>query len=427
MKIRRIVIIAATVFLVGIGLWVGINEIGNRRASTAAWREVMIEVNGVPFTMEYFVKTLDMNVANYINVLVSTYVDIYMQMYNATREEIIQMLVSDTITDISTNANNVTSMLAGNAADSIVDAELLRQGAENLKITVTNAAIDAALKEYGLPNESVYRDAVRANLLGEKLREEYFGPAVNNTNTMEQAQIQVMLAESQEVATGLIAQIEAGGNFTALVEQFSCNSTIEGDLGWLPEELMPNTLIANAAFSLAPGNISQLIYDETAIKDVGYWLMEVTDAQNQTINALVMLLGSQAEAEWVKTQLAAGGNFSALAGNYSQHESKTKGGKLDGLKPGDMGSTAFDQVAFNMSLNQVSEPVGDTSTQTTGGYWLVMVIDRAERELEQATKEQLIDKHYNDWREAWADNSTIETYLEADKISWAVDQVLAGL
>lgn len=389
MKIRRIVIIAAVVFLVGISSWVGYGYYADYKARVGPLREVMIEVNGVPFTMEYFIKILDAYTAG----------------MNST--------------DIPSYGNYIASM----AADDIIDAELLRQGAESLNITVTTAEIDAALEEYGLPNDSAYRDLVRADLLEEKLGEEYFGPQL--PNTMEQAHVQAMLVESQEVATELIAEIKAGGNFTALAEEFSCNSSIKGDLGWLPEELMPNTLIANAAFNLTVGEISQPIYDETAIKDVGYWLIEVTDKQDEKINALVMLLGSEAEAERVKAELASG-NFSSLAGNYSQHESKTEGGKLDGLKPGDMGSTAFDQVAFNITLNQVSEPVKDTSVQTTGGYWLVKVVDRGDHELGETVKGELIDNHFNDWLEKWTKESTIETYLEADKISWAVNKVLEG-
>jgi peptidyl-prolyl cis-trans isomerase C len=235
-----------------------------------------------------------------------------------------------------------------------------------------------------------------------------------------------MLVESQEVATELIAEIKAGGNFTALAQEFSCNSSIEGDLGWLPEELMPNSLIADPAFNLTPGNISQPIYDKTAIKDVGYWLIKVTAKQAGAINASVMLLGSEAEAEQVKAQLAAGGNFSALAGNYSQHASKTTGGKLDGLKPGSMNSTAFDAVAFNLTLNTVSDPVKDTSVHTTGGYWLVNVIDRGDLQLSDSIKQQLIDNHYNAWLENWSNEGTINTYLEIDKKSWAINHVLAG-
>jgi parvulin-like peptidyl-prolyl isomerase len=388
MKIRRIVIIAAVVFLVGISSWVGYGYYEDYRASNAAWRQVVIEVNDVDFTMEYFVKTLDALTAGMNSTTLSLY----------------------------------GSYFAGMVADSIIDGELLRQAAPSLNITVTNAEIDARLKQYEYDER--YRDMVRAVLLEEKLRD-HFGAGLNGTE-IQQAHMQIMLVETQEVATDLIAEIEAGGNFTALAKQYSLNSSIEGDLGWLPEELMPNSLIADAAFNLAPPALSQPIYDETAVKEVGYWLIEVTGAQNQTINALVMLLPSKAQAEQVKAQLAAGGNFSALAANYSQHASKANGGKLNGLKRGNMTSTAFDAVAFNLTLNTVSEPVRDTSVETTGGYWLVMVIDSGERVLEEQTKADLIDKRLTDWRAAWAENSTIETHLDTNKLSWAVSKVLEG-
>ena len=418
MRIRRIVIIAAVVFLAGILSWVGYEYYKDYKSDPL--REVVIEVNGVPFTMEYFVNTLGIYVNNYINTTVSTYLDFYMQAYNTTREETIQLLADNAISDLSQNNNNIADMITGQVADDIINAELLRQGAKNLGIEVTSAEIDAGLEEYGWPNDSVYRDIVSSALLQEKLGE-YFGSQL--PDTMEQAHVQVMLVESQEVATQLISEIEAGGNFTALAEEFSCNSSIEGDLGWLPEELMPNTLIANAAFNLTVGEISQPIYDETAIKDVGYWLIEVTDKQDDQINARAMLLGSEAEAEHVKAELVSE-NFSSLAMEYSQDKSKDAGGELGLLKPGEMGSAAFDEVAFNLTVNEVSEPVKDEAVHTTGGYWLVKVVDRGNHELEDEVREALINKHFNDWLEEQSEQSTIETYLDAAKKSWAINEVL---
>ena len=385
MKLRRIVIIAAAVFLVGISSWIGYGFYKDRQNDPL--REVVIKVNDVQFNMGYFVDMLD----------------VYTTGVN------------------STELYYYGSYFAGMAADTIIHAESLRQAArEELDIEVTADEISAELENRGVPDDRIYRDLIGATLLEEKVGE-HFAPGVNST--MEQAHAQVMLLKSQEVADEVMAGIEAGGNFTALAQEFACNSSVEGDLGWLPEELMPNTSIANAAFSLAPGNVSQPIYDATAVKDVGYWLIEVTGAQNETIDAQVMLLGSEAEAGRVKTELAAGGNFSALAGNYSQHGSKTDGGKLDGLERGDMGSTAFDQVAFNITLNQVSEPVKDESVQTTGGYWLIKVIDRGDRQSDEQTREALKNKRYSDWLEAWKENSTIENSLDEDKNAWAIDEV----
>ena len=419
MKIRRIVIIAAVVFLAGIFSWVGYGLYQDYKSNPS--REVAIEVNGVPFTVEYYVKMLDIYVDNYINFTVNTYLDFYMQAYNATREETIQLLTSNAISDLSQNTDNIADMITGQVADDIINVELLRQGAKNLDIEVTSEEIDAKLAELEWPDERVYQDIIRSALLQEKLGE-YFGSQL--PDTMEQAHVQAMLVESQEVAIELIGEIEAGGNFTALVEEFSCNPWIEGDLGRLPRELMPNTLIADAAFNLTVGEISQPINDATATKDVGYWLIEVTDKHDEEINALVMLLGSEAEAERVKAQLAAGGNFSALAMEYSQHESKTEGGGLGWLEKGDMGSETFDKVAFNLTDNEVSAPVKVESVQTTGGYWLVKVIERGEHELTTNAREGLIDKHLNDWFEELRENSTIENRLNKEKIEWAVSEVL---
>jgi len=422
MRIRRIVIIAAVVFLAGILSWVGYEYYEDYKARVGPLREVVIEVNGVPFTMEYFVKMLGISVANYIDYNVNTYVDFYVQAYNITSEDAIQRLTSEFISALRNNADNITDTITGNVADYTINAELLRQGAKNLDIEVTTKEINAKLKEYELPNDSVYRDIIRYDLLQEKLGE-YFGSQLSDT--MEQAHVQVMLVESQEVATELIAEIRAGGNFTALADEFSCNSSIEGDLGWLPEELMPNTLIANAAFNLTLGEISQPIYDETAIKNIGYWLIEVTDKQDDEIKARAMLLGSEVEAEQVKAELVSE-NFSSLAMEYSQDKSKDAGGELGLLKPGAMGSAAFDEVAFNLTVNEVSEPVKDESVHTTGGYWLVKVIDRGVHQLEEDVKEGLRDKHLNDWFEELKEDSTIETYLDADKKTWAVNKVLEG-
>jgi parvulin-like peptidyl-prolyl isomerase len=390
MRIRRIVIIAAVVFLAGIASWVGYEYYADYKAKVGPWREVVIEVNGVKFNMDYFEKMLDAYTTGMNSTDISYYGD----------------------------------YIAGMVANDIIQAELARQGAKKeLGIEVTTEEIDAQLTQYGLPDNEAYRDAVGASLLQEKLKE-YFGS--NLTDTMEQAQVQVMLVESQEVANEVITKIEAGGNFTALAADFSCNNQTQGDLGWLPRELMPNTLIADAAFNLTVGEISQPIYDETAKKNLGYWLIEVTDRQDAAINASAMLLGSEAEAEQVKAQLAAGGNFSALAGNYSQHTSKDEGGELGWLTVGNMSSEAFDTVAFNLTLNEVSEPVKDTSVQTTGGYWLVKVVDRGDHELEDNVKQQLIDNQYNAWFEKWKANSTTENLLDEEKKAWAVEKVLEG-
>jgi parvulin-like peptidyl-prolyl isomerase len=386
-RIRRIVIIAAAVFLVAIGTWVGLEY--HKDYENNPLHQVVIKVNDVSYTMQYFVTIVD----GYTKGMNST--DLY--------------YMGDTI------ANDI--------ANDIIRTEVLTQEAKSLNITVTSDEIAAKLKDAGLPDAEAYRYMAKSVLLQDKL-DAYFSSRL--PATMEQAHVQAMLVESQEVANDLISQIKAGGNFTALAKEFSCNSSVEGDLGWLPEELMPNSLIANAAFNLTPGEISQPIYNATATKDVGYWLIEVTDKQDGNITARAMLLGNEAEAERVKAQLAAGGNFSALAMEYSQDTSKNTGGELGPIKPGDMKSAAFDAVAFNLTLNKVSNPVKDTSVHTTGGYWLVMVVDRGDHALDATVKKDLTDNRFNSSLAEWKANSKIENLLDAGKRAWAINKVLSG-
>ncbi len=382
MRIRRIIIIAAAAFLAGILSWVGY---GYYKDTIGPSHEVVIQVNNTSFNMDYYIATFEA----------------YTQGMNTT----LLQYMPDTV------------------ANQIVQDELIRQGADNLGINVTAQEIDDVINNNKLPNDRVYRDIIKANLSKQKLLSNYFVPQL--PATMEQAHIKVMLVESQEVADEVISRIESGGNFTALVNEFSCDPQTKGDLGWLPKEQMPNTLIGDAAFNVTPGNVSQPIYDESATKNVGYWLIEVTDKQDDKINARAMLLGSEAEAEEVKTELASG-NFTALAQQYSQHESKTKGGELGWIKQGDMGSEAFDKVAFNLTLNEVSEPVKDESVQTTGGYWVVQVVDRGDHELSDAVKQTLANNNFTAWLQEQTKNSTINNYLDEAKKTWALDRVLKG-
>ncbi|MFO7774091.1 MAG: peptidylprolyl isomerase [Dehalococcoidia bacterium] len=388
MRIRRILIIASVALLAGI---VGVVVHGyyeDYRHRTEALREVVIEVNDVAFTMEYYVKMLDA--------------------YTGGMEP------------------EMVYHMAGMVADSIIDVEVMRQYAKGeLGIEVTSQEIEERREQEGWPDGEIYADIISSVLLQEKI-DEYFDSQL--PETMEQAHVRVMLVESEEVADEVITEIIAGGNFTALVDEFSRHPRIEGDLGWLPRELMPNTIIQEAAFNVTPGHVSQPVYDETVAKNVGYWLIEVIDIvhdedDEMQVKVRAMLLESKAEAEWVRAELVSG-NFSALAEEYSQHKSASEGGMLGLLKRGDMGSQAFDEVAFNLTPNEVSEPVKDESVQTTGGYWLVEVADRGEHNLEGGTREKLIQKRVSEWLEEEKEKSTIENLLDEVKIWWAVEKVL---
>jgi len=392
MKMRRIIIIVSVVLIAALVTVVSLAIYNDR---VAPWREVVVKVNDASIRMDYYVDMLDFQSASMGD-------DDYFVYY-----------------------------IADMVADSIIDAEVVRQEARALGIVVTTAEVDAKIREYGWPEDydwpdkKVLRDLVGTELVWEELQD-YFDKEM--VDTMEQANVQVMLVESEEVAQDVLAAIEAGGNFTTLVDEFSRHRQIGGDLGWLPEELVPNPIIANAAFNMTAGEVHGPLYDLLAIKSIGYWLVEVTDVidgeDGRQVEARAILLGSEVEAEQVREELV-GGNFTALAMQHSQHESRNQGGELGWLKPGDMGSTAFDEVAFNLTPGLRSEPVRDESVQTTGGYWIVDVIERdAERPLEGEARTTMVSMELGASFERWKEESTIDNRLDDDKQLWAIREVL---
>ena len=378
-KIRRIIIIAAAIFLSGI---IGYAGYGYYESHVKPLHEVVIEVNEASFTMDYFIETLDAY----------------------TKEADPSQL----------------SYMSQIVANQIVQDELVRQGAHSLGVEVTDEEIDDKIGEQGLPDEEAYREIMSAGLLREKLQE-YFVSQL--PDTMEQAHIQLMLVESQRVAYDVIARIESGNDFAALIDEFSCNPQAEGDIGWLPRELISNPLVGDAAFELESGEI-QAIHDESAGKNMGYWLIEVTEKdEEQGVKAKAMLLGSRQEADEVRAQLTSD-NFAELADKYSQYAGEEDKGELGWVKQGDMNSVAFDAVAFSLDLNVISEPVKDITVQTKGGYWIVQVIEKANRELSADTREGLAMKRSEDWFNGQRDNSTIKSYLDQEKADWALEKVL---
>jgi len=385
-RIRRMIIIASTVFLVGV---ISYAAYGYYADKIKGLNEKVITVNDASFNMRYYINMLDAQTKGLEPNKV----------YNYTYA----------------------------VARYIEDAELLRQGAKELNITVSQEEIDKTIKEQKFPKDKVHQDIVQTQLLSEKLSEHFDSQLQDK---MLQANTQVMFVESEQVANAVLGRVSSGGNFTELVREFSYDNVTkkyDGNLGWLPEELMPQTIAGT--FNLTHGEVSQPIHDNSTSKDIGYWLTKVNEKDPEKgINVSAMLLGSEQEAVQIKTELDAEDNFTKLAKNYSQHSSKYKGGELGWLKANETNdfSDAFNEVAFQLPVDEVSEPVKDETVQTKGGYWIVKVLDKEQRELDNDVREVLKNKRFSAWLDQQRENSTIENKLDSTRMAWAAAEVIKG-
>ena len=321
--------------------------------------------------------------------------------------------------------------LADPMAEIIQKNELVRQAAITLGISVSDNEVDNKLNSFNPPLSKDYRDAVRGQMLLDKLKNEYFDKQV--PVLAEQRHIMAMLLESESQADEVKAKLEGGEDFGKLASELSLESFSKdkgGDLGWRPKGILTrllNTAVPEEyAFSNEVG-LSQPVHDEAVNKTVGYWLIKLLKRDEAAKQAFVkvILLGSEKEAQEVRARLEAGEDFTTLAKELSQHDvSKEKGGDLDVTSP-DMISSAFSKFVFDpkVELETLSQPIRDEAVTTKGGYWLLKVVGMEDnRKISDEDKELLKNVALNKWIEATVNNpeNKVESYLDDEKMAWAI-------
>lgn len=85
-----------------------------------------------------------------------------------------------------------------------------------------------------------------------------------------------------------------------------------------------------------------------------------------------ILVSSEQACEDLKTKIAGGADFAAVAKEHSQCPSGQKGGELGEFSPGQM-VQEFDQVVFKEAIGQVHGPI-----KTQFGFHLIEITKRTE-------------------------------------------------
>jgi hypothetical protein len=327
-------------------------------------------------------------------------------------------------------------VLASNALQQIPNDELMKEAAAKLGITVTEDDATSALKNAGMPvnNGSIFY--VSSYLLQQKLRTDYFGTQVPQSDN--QVWSNAMLLESQDQASEIRARLETGENFTALAPAYALNyyskNTNKGDFGWHPLEVLQDQLGSDIptayAFSADVGSLSEPLPDEAMYKQLGYWLIKVLNQPSaDSANVDAIFVSNEVLADHLRPLLEATDNISPIADNYTQYTpSKENHGHLGQVDKTSM-SEVFDEYVFsdNVVMGDWSQPIADDSLWTQGGSWLVKVVDKAENKaLSQEDRDYLIGKRLN----AWISNlqSASGNNINTDKFTpdiqqWAIQRV----
>ncbi len=393
-RIQRIIVVVGVLFFVLIG---GIIGYGYYAEQYKPFHQPVAKISGTVYDMDYYIKLLEL----------------YTQGKDAA----------------------TTSTMADSLIDLIEYREVVSRISPDLGFVVSTDEVNSELKRAGLPDEKVYRDTISSTLLASKLVQNYFDPKV--PTECEQVQVQVLFVESEEIAKDVADKLRAGGDFGRLARENSLETTTKdsgGDLGWLPKDFtyvflgdLRDSLLKDIPFNLEPGMLSEPTYDASVTKGLGYWLVEVTEKdENEGSHVRGILLGSRQEAEEVRARIEAGEDFGALAREHSQDSaSKEQGGDLGWIKAAGVGNRVVTHLALQLEPGVLSQPAADDSVQTKGGYWLVKVVDRDDnRAFDDETRRTIDLQLFEDWISEHRQKDSVETYLTEKQKSWAVAQIL---
>ncbi|MGC8837957.1 MAG: peptidylprolyl isomerase [Anaerolineae bacterium] len=143
-------------------------------------------------------------------------------------------------------------------------------------------------------------------------------------------------------------------------------------------------------YGLSEAYFRRLVEDSLLVDGLQEKLAPAREVEQAHVRHI--LVDSEEKAQEVLAKLKAGGDFAALAAEYSTDPgSKDQGGDLGWFPRGVM-VQEFEDTAFSLPVGEVSGPV-----QTAFGYHIIEVLERGMRELDEAGWAQAKERAFQDW------------------------------
>ena len=219
-------------------------------------------------------------------------------------------------TTYAASLSQATSLLL----NEVGQEELLRQGAPEKGVDLSDEAIDAEIRrQENVPDNAdqktfatAYRKAVRDSGLSTEAYRDVIavgmaGPAIQSKfgeeapKTADQVRFRAIVLTTEDDAKATLERLRNGEDFATVAGEVSLDTASRekgGEVDWTPRGVVDSAL-DQALFSLEVGQISDIITGQTAL-----FIVQVLERQDQreTTDSQRAILANRAEQEWL-TQL----------------------------------------------------------------------------------------------------------------------------
>ncbi len=387
---QRILLYATVAFF---ALLLGILGYGILDQSVLRYRRPVAKVNGEVIRGQEFVIRTRMRRAQLIQQVQQSLQ--FAQLFG-NDPQIAQYLQSQ-LQPIARLLNNPTD-LGRQVLDALIDERLIVQEAQKRGITVTDEEIDQELQAmFGYyPNGTPTPEPV---------------PTMVPTSTLSPTQLALVTLTPTPAPTSTATP---GAEATAEVQptaQGSPTPTV------IPPTPTPYTLEAyqenlskyleqmQSQYQVDEAYLRQMIAATLYRRKLMDLVTKDLPHTREEVWARHILVQDQETAMEVLKKLSEGADWSALAAEYSQDPgSAEKGGDLGWFPRGVM-VPAFEKVAFQLKVGEISPPV-----QTDYGWHIIQVLGHEERPLSEGDYQRLREQKFQEWLSEVRNQAEIEIY-----------------
>ena len=254
------------------------------------------------------------------------------------------------------------AQIPSQALEVMIEDELIRQGAQERGITVTEEEIDRAIEEgYGYQREPVAPTAT---------------PSINATESITPTPTLPSLTK----------------------EQF--------------EQVYRQGLAALAKAGLSEGFYRDMVRRDLLRSKMWEVIGRDVRTSEEQVRVRRIVLETEEEAEAVRERLEAGEDFATLAQELSIDEATKEEGGDVGWMAFDEEDISFSAMAFQLEVGEISQVI-----ETARGYEILKLEEKDEdRELEATTLERRKNAAFSTWLNDLEAEATIERYWPEEKV-----------